>query len=650
MTQRLTIEQRTSEIEEIHSLWDDTPCDRSPSVSNLRVSAFRRRYSSACCLNVLLLMALVFAIGAILYLVLLPKLNAWSQNVQTEVVIYCGKINGVQHNNVVTFLGIPYALAPTDENRFKRPVELTTIELCKRAWSQNITARLPKRSVHKMFEYKAPCMQLVPITDELVGSEDCLYLNVFVPVAGLQLGADLKPVVVIINSLFFMYGGVSGLPITQGQQPHSQTIQRADAIHVTFNFRVGPLGFLIHPTIRQANLGLYDQLAALRWVRNNIRSFGGDPTKITLFGYGSGATSVLALSFSHLGQNLFDNVWISAPAVGIPRMTTDQAVSRSLSLFSCDPRGQRKCPQGLLTRAEDIVRLWNWTQVEPWLRDHMFGLPERYGRGGNSSQAEVDLVSLNHILVNDGELIDATRWYRPVYRQPTVFGQTAHETSIYVAPTTVPFWDEAFYRQYMVQKLTAGTTVDRAAIERHIKSNNSMKNCVNLSTHVDFDVEAQLTGLITDARCTCPLGSLAKALIPYGNVVYQYYLRGTHRRFDPYALASFVSLAFHGWDGMIYLRGYKSHTDFLEPITQLGRNGADDLTRLEELSNLLNDAMYMFSRTGQISNWTPVSAGRFHVNLIENGTVCLLTNFLEEHCVLWDELTNGDMIRLAWQV
>ncbi|TPP55854.1 Para nitrobenzyl esterase [Fasciola gigantica] len=366
-------QQPTTSVEgEVDQIsWEETVLGRSPSVSNLRVSECRRRFTGVCWLNLVLLFTLMIAIAVILYFVVQPYIQARNYQAQTVVNTLCGTLQGfVNSDGIITFLGIPYALAPVGPNRFKRPVELTTQELCKQAWGTNSSGM-----VHLVTQYKSPCMQLEPITDKLVGNEDCLYANVFVPISDQPLTpSTARPVIVQISGLFFLYGGsAAGLSVSAGQQPHARTVRTVDAIHVTFNHRIGPLGFLTHPRTKQPNLGLYDQLALLRWIRSNIGAFGGDPTRVTLFGYGSGATCALALSQSLLGHSLFDRLWISAPALGLPKLSLEEAVTHSEQLFECNSSLNASCEAGYLNDGPSILRLWSWFHMEPWLKQALVG-------------------------------------------------------------------------------------------------------------------------------------------------------------------------------------------------------------------------------------------------------------------------------------
>ncbi|MBC7598518.1 MAG: carboxylesterase/lipase family protein [Polaromonas sp.] len=146
--------------------------------------------------------------------------------------------------------------------------------------------------------------------DPGVIDEDCLYLNVFTPRA--EAGAKL-PVMVWIHGGALIFGG-GGLPLYDGS-----ALARRGAVVVTLNYRLGRLGFFTHPALEQerpggpVNFGLFDQIAALQWVQQNIGAFGGDASKVTVFGQSAGAQSVLALMASHLAAGLFHGAIAESP-------------------------------------------------------------------------------------------------------------------------------------------------------------------------------------------------------------------------------------------------------------------------------------------------------------------------------------------------
>jgi para-nitrobenzyl esterase len=134
-------------------------------------------------------------------------------------------------------------------------------------------------------------------------SEDCLYLNIWSPA---KSAGEHLPVLVWIYGGGFSFGSTS-TPVHDGQH-----LARRGVVLVSINYRVGPLGFLAHPELSaesphkvSGNYGLLDQIAGLRWVKNNIAAFGGDPAKVTIFGESAGGISVSMLCASPEAKGLF---------------------------------------------------------------------------------------------------------------------------------------------------------------------------------------------------------------------------------------------------------------------------------------------------------------------------------------------------------
>ena len=190
------------------------------------------------------------------------------------------------------FLGIPYAAAPVAKLRWVAPQEAA-------AWKGERDATY----------YRPACPQLPSAwLPEMLGrkemetSEDCLYLNVWTP--RLSAGAKL-PVMVWVHG----GGNVEG---SQEWPPLGEALAAHGVVVVTINYRLGVLGWLAHPELSaesaegvSGNYGLLDQMAALRWVKRNIRSFGGDGERVTVFGASSGSLDVCDLMASPMAEGLF---------------------------------------------------------------------------------------------------------------------------------------------------------------------------------------------------------------------------------------------------------------------------------------------------------------------------------------------------------
>ncbi|MFO0557952.1 MAG: carboxylesterase/lipase family protein [Polyangiales bacterium] len=191
-----------------------------------------------------------------------------------------GAVVGRESGGVSAFLGVPYAAAPTGALRWRPPA-------ARAAWSEPLDA-----------SRTGPACPQSPARDALSGqsyatSEDCLSLNVWTPRASMD---GNKPVMVFIHGGGFV-NGTGSLSVYDGRA----LAAREDAVVVTINYRLGQLGFLAHPALRSeqgdgvagpANYGFLDQQAALRWVRDEIRAFGGDPSNVTIFGESAGSLSV----------------------------------------------------------------------------------------------------------------------------------------------------------------------------------------------------------------------------------------------------------------------------------------------------------------------------------------------------------------------
>ncbi|OJJ68103.1 hypothetical protein ASPBRDRAFT_68324 [Aspergillus brasiliensis CBS 101740] len=197
--------------------------------------------------------------------------------------------------DIQVFKGIPYAAPPTGELRWKPPVKPQ-----------------PWNGTYNATAFSAQCPQSLNMgtglwtTGSTDQSEDCLYMNIWTPTT-----TPSTPLPVYV----WAYGGRfvdgSGDVVTyDGSGLASQ-----DIIVVTFNFRLGPLGFLAHPLLSaesphnsSGNYGILDIIAALEWVQDNIASFGGDPARVTIGGQSSGSSCSLDMMYSPLAEGLVSGV------------------------------------------------------------------------------------------------------------------------------------------------------------------------------------------------------------------------------------------------------------------------------------------------------------------------------------------------------
>ena len=229
-----------------------------------------------------------------------------------------GTLEGFEHGEgIVAFRGVPFAAPPVGDLRWKAPQPPA-------AWE----------GVREAKAFSADCMQFSR-NPEGVYSEDCLYLNVYKP-AGAKEGDGL-PVYVYLYGGAFRAGGAS-LP-----QYENTGDVRDGIIYVNLNYRVNIFGFLAHPGLTaesgngaSGNYGLMDEIAALKWVRENIAKFGGDPANVTVGGVSAGSSSIGYLMISPLNDGLFHRAVMHNTAGFHPQRTLAQQEEWSVGKFGAD--------------------------------------------------------------------------------------------------------------------------------------------------------------------------------------------------------------------------------------------------------------------------------------------------------------------------
>lgn len=200
-----------------------------------------------------------------------------------QVKVEGGIIQGTSSDNISVFKGIPFAAPPVGDLRWKAPQPV-----------------IPWKGVRDATKFGPSPIQPMAFPGMSL-SEDCLYLNVWTPAKSKK---DKLPVMVWIYGGGFMMGSSSLYDGT--------ALAKMGVVLVSINYRVGQLGYFAHPELSaedphgvSGNYGIEDQIVALRWVKNNIAEFGGDPSKVTIFGESAGAISVSMLCASPLAKGLF---------------------------------------------------------------------------------------------------------------------------------------------------------------------------------------------------------------------------------------------------------------------------------------------------------------------------------------------------------
>ncbi len=257
-----------------------------------------------------------------------PRMVATRATDDLVITTGTGKIRGVaRHSGGAEFLGVPYSQAPVGNLRWHEPLPMNP-------WS----------GVRDATAFGAPCAQ--PVLgdwnkhDSETSKEDCLFLNVITPT---------WPSKTRLPVMFWIHGGANAGGTASSSLYKDGTLANHGVILVTINYRLGIFGFFAHPGLTSesahkasGNYGLMDQIAALRWVHDNIAKFGGDPNNITVFGQSAGAQDTSLLMTSPLTRGLFQKAIVQSGSAITPP---------SSALADCERFGEKiasnlKAPSG----------------------------------------------------------------------------------------------------------------------------------------------------------------------------------------------------------------------------------------------------------------------------------------------------------------
>uniref|UniRef100_A0A182PR39 Carboxylic ester hydrolase n=1 Tax=Anopheles epiroticus TaxID=199890 RepID=A0A182PR39_9DIPT len=319
---------------------------------------------------------IAIALKLILFVVILTSTKAMARTSnQLKITLPHGGrligryLNTVSGKGILAFLGVPYAKPPVKELRFKVPVPFG-------GWLGD-----------RMAITDAPlCTQRDPYRrdESISGVEDCLYLNVYVPERPRShLLSSNKTNAISFPVMVFFHGG--GWQCGSGTRSFygPDFLLEHDVIYIGANFRLGPLGFLSSEEAEcPGNNGLKDQNLVLRWVHENIASFGGDPHLVTIFGESAGGASGTYHMMSPLSQGLFHRVisqsgvnldaWAQPAHPGVARSRFIQLVTMLNCSQGNDSNDIQKLDCLRRVSAEDITRkfydfyLWDTDPMIPF--------------------------------------------------------------------------------------------------------------------------------------------------------------------------------------------------------------------------------------------------------------------------------------------
>lgn len=341
-----------------------------------------------------------------------------------------GAVRGTRHQGVACFRRLPYSRPRTGAERFAKPTEPPTwTDLHDATAPASVPPQLPSR------------LDAVMGTHPMTLDEDCLHVDIWSPVE-----PDARaPVMVFIHGGAFMTGGGS-LPCYDG----ATLARNAGLVVVTITYRLGILGFMPIPEFDAVNLGLHDQIAALKWIRQAIGAFGGDPARVTVAGQSAGSYSIAIMLSLPQGRELFDQAILMSAPLGLPLQKAQEVT------------GPRNALLHQMDRSADDLDALRTASVEELLAAQQ-GL-----QGAAPAPGRVGDVTPPFLPVLDGDLVqrdplDAIREGTGAWC-PSIIGITREEQSAFTVGLPMLFnLTEEQLRQALVQQFGDGADAALAA-------------------------------------------------------------------------------------------------------------------------------------------------------------------------------------------
>lgn len=379
-----------------------------------------------------------------------------------DAVTSCGFVEGMYEDSAFAFRGIPYAVPPLNENRWRPAKVIDNIDYC---WNGTFLAH-----------NSTPVCWQTYANGSVEGIEDCLTLDVITPHVRYD---NPLPVVVLI-------GGESLMGDSPGKLRPSKRYARArDVVFVRPNFRLGAFGFLaldelsqsVHPP-RSGNFGLSDIIAALHWIQLNIAHFGGDAKSVTLFGHRIGATLVTALTTSPLAKDLFARAWVTSGTAIFPGKPLSDYEKANRDFMS-----QIKCETVDCLRKADEMQILD-------------AVPDIWRRSSPDLPAVDENTTARHEwLILDGEILQkhpADVWNKEIGPPKLVIGSTAHESHSEKLFLKHKEWTPELVRQHIQESKIGQLNLTDEALKRYNATYQG------------------LVSMISDIRTICPLLTIAR--------------------------------------------------------------------------------------------------------------------------------------------
>ncbi|KAM9481130.1 fumonisin B1 esterase [Clarias gariepinus] len=516
-----------------------------------------------------------------------------------EVLTDCGLLRGKREHDAYSFKGIPYAVPPVGERRWQPPADLKAKGEC---WD----------GVYDATHFRSKCAQVRPLRKDgrVMGREDCLYLNVWTP--SLQ-PTDALPVMV------WIHGG--NLHMLSGQEkgysPTEELAKRTQTVFVSLNYRLNAFGFMALETLRKdsstntsGNYGFMDQILALQWVQKNIHVFGGDPTKITIFG----ETSVWALMLSPQAKGLFHRAIGMSPS--FVSNTSLDAAEKGNHVFLKNTG----CQDAACLRKLDITQILQaipWEEYPFWARDGLTDIPVK-----GKSYGPVAVIDGYVLVSHSFKASEKGEFYSDV---PLVVGTTEQEADFSPPVKNISNWTWGDYEWFLSEKLKP---FGEDVVTKALKQYDSFKPCPTN----DSCPERLYTTLVSDMRASCPSNHLAKqAADALKSPVYRYLVNYTpSKAADSSTLLPYPSrFSFHMMDSLAFFGGLE---------IALGTTTSKDI----EFQQTLTKYFIHFAKEGKMPEDWPEFPSK---TAVLNQTLSVPQNILAERCDLWE---NNNFYSYAW--
>ncbi|UYV62631.1 hypothetical protein LAZ67_2001358 [Cordylochernes scorpioides] len=422
------------------------------------------------------------------FLFLFLAATSWAQEETVSVSSpnweIIGKRMTFKDHKVDQFTGIPYAEPPVGSLRFKKPLPL-------KEFPKKIEALNPSPSCLQVSLKLEKYLDISTLFPQMKKQEDCLYLNIWRP-ANIEDTATKKAVMIWVYGGAFLTGSIS-FPFYNGLA----LAGLGDVVVVAVNYRVGSFGLLTAATADEpGNLALYDQQLAFTWVKDNIHHFGGDPSKITIFGESAGGISISAHVTSPKSKGLFQRAIIQSGTTLMPNIILNKDSMLEKSNKIAEYSGCLENDVSLRSHPDQVLNCMRSKDPEVLLQAEFKFMEESY---------KYDQLGI----IFDEEFLD----YKSIYPfQPS----TVNEAQIMIGATKdemgslLPtLFDDLLNPDFVLTKEKAFEIPKRLMKDIHLSNQHSVDKIIN-SYLKDIDesdtmaLDIAMTQVTSDLMFTCP--------------------------------------------------------------------------------------------------------------------------------------------------